>query len=32
MTLSRNTALALILALILCGCSYDYAQHSDQEK
>ncbi len=30
MTLSRNTALALILALTLGGCSYDYAQHSDQ--
>jgi hypothetical protein len=30
MTLSRNAALALILALTLAGCSYDYAQHSDQ--
>ena len=30
MTLSRNTALALILGLTLTGCSYDYAQHTDQ--
>ena len=25
----KNTALALLLAALLGGCSYDYAQHTD---
>ena len=27
--LSKNAALALILANLLAGCSYDYTQHTD---
>jgi hypothetical protein len=27
--LSRNAALALVLAALLGGCTYDYAQHAD---
>lgn len=30
MTLSKNTALALVLGLTLTGCAYDYTQHTDQ--
>jgi hypothetical protein len=29
-TTSRNAALALVLAALLGGCTYDYAQHSDR--
>lgn len=28
--ISRNAALALVLGASLAGCSYDYAQHTDQ--
>ena len=28
--LSKNAALALVLAGLLGGCTYDYAQHTDQ--
>jgi hypothetical protein len=28
--LSKNAALALVLAALLGGCTYDYAQHTDQ--
>ena len=27
--LSRNAALALVLATLLGGCTYDYSQHTD---
>lgn len=27
--LSKNAALALVLASVLGGCAYDYAQHTD---
>ena len=28
--LSKNAALTLVLAALLGGCTYDYAQHTDQ--